>query len=67
MKNEPKPAIKPLVSQLAMRIVEQIRQQNLAAGGHLVEQALADAFQVSRSPVREALRILDENYRDGLA
>lgn len=43
-----------------MRIVEQIQRQNLSEGTHLVEQALADAFQVSRSPVREALRILEK-------
>lgn len=60
MKKQPKPALKPLISQLAMRIVEQIQRQNMFEGTHLVEQALADAFQVSRSPVREALRILEQ-------
>ena len=43
-----------------MRIVEQIQRQKLPAGAHLVEQALADAFQVSRSPLREALGILEK-------
>lgn len=60
MKNKKSPGVKPLISQLAMRIVEQIGRKNLPEGSHLVEQALADAFQVSRSPVREALRILEE-------
>jgi len=44
-----------------MRIIERIQSQNLSEGTHLVEQALADALQVSRSPVREALKILERN------
>lgn len=54
---------KPLIRQLANRIVEQVRLQGLPEGRHLVEQSLADAFNVSRSPVREALKLLE---RDGV-
>lgn len=54
----PAAAVKPLVSQLVVRIVEAIRGQRMAEGRHLVEQSLADALHVSRSPVREALLIL---------
>jgi DNA-binding GntR family transcriptional regulator len=60
MKNINRPGVKPLISQLAMRIVEQIGCQNLPEGAHLVEQRLADTFRVSRSPVREALKILEQ-------
>ncbi len=54
---------KPLILKLANRIVEGARLQALPEGRHLVEQALADAFNVSRSPVREALKLLE---RDGI-
>jgi DNA-binding GntR family transcriptional regulator len=54
-----KEAIKPLISELTVRIAERIKHEAMPEGSHLVEQALADAFQVSRSPVREALRILE--------
>jgi len=54
-----KKAAKPLMSKLAIRIVERIRAQALPAGCHVGEQGLADAFHVSRGPVREALRILE--------
>jgi len=52
-------AVKPLITQLAIRIVEEIRSQAMPEGTHLVEQVLADAFNVSRSPVREALVLLE--------
>ncbi len=56
-------AMKPLMSQLAVRIVDRVRGETLPAGAHLAEQVLADAFHVSRGPVREALTILE---REGL-
>ena len=59
MKSKPTQTVKPLISQLAVQIIEQVRSENRGEGMHLVEQALADAFRVSRSPVREALRILE--------
>ncbi len=44
---------------LARRILDLAREQDLPAGAHLGERELADTFQVSRSPVREALRLLE--------
>jgi len=43
---------------LAARLVEHFRDQGLEPGTHLTEQALADHFQVSRTPVRLALASL---------
>jgi DNA-binding GntR family transcriptional regulator len=54
--------IKPLILQLANRIVEHVRLQALPEGRHLAEQALADTFNVSRSPVREALMLLERDH-----
>ena len=56
-------AVKPLMSQLAVGIVDRVRSEAMPAGAHLAEQALADAFHVSRGPVREALTILE---REGI-
>lgn len=53
--------IKPLILQLATRIVEHVRLHALPEGRHLAEQALADTFNVSRSPVREALMLLERD------
>jgi DNA-binding GntR family transcriptional regulator len=58
MKNERDRMIKPLISQLAVNIVEHLRGNKMAEGAHLVEQTLADLFHVSRSPIREALVLL---------
>ena len=63
MKKLEEEAAKPLMLKLAVRIVEHVRSQDMPAGAHLVEQALADAFHVSRGPVREALTILE---REGI-
>jgi DNA-binding GntR family transcriptional regulator len=60
MKNQRAKAANSLVSRLAIRVVERVRDQALPAGRHLGEQALADAFHVSRGPVREALKILEQ-------
>lgn len=56
---EKKDAINRLISEVTLRIAERIKHEAMPEGAHLVEQTLADAFQVSRSPVREALRILE--------
>jgi DNA-binding GntR family transcriptional regulator len=48
-----------LTATLAAQIVEHIRQGGLAKGAHLIEQELADAFNVSRTPVRGALVVLE--------
>ena len=55
--SRPRPA---LSGWLATRIVEHLRGQHLEPGTHIGEQALADQFQVSRTPVRMALASLAE-------
>lgn len=45
---------------LARRVMDYARWNELAADDHLAEQTLADAFGVSRSPVRAALNLLAE-------
>jgi DNA-binding GntR family transcriptional regulator len=55
--------IKPLTSQLVVRIMEYLRRGSIPEGGHLVEQSLADTLHVSRSPVRRALLLLE---REGI-
>jgi DNA-binding GntR family transcriptional regulator len=47
-----------LADQVADRIVEAIAARHLVSGQRLIETELADALQVSRVPVREAMRIL---------
>lgn len=49
-----------LTRRTAARIVEHIAVQALAVGTRLVERTLADELKVSRSPVRQALRLLSE-------
>lgn len=58
MENRQKVAVKPLISQLAFRIVEYVRRGNFPEGFHLVKQTLADECHVSRSPVHKALELL---------
>lgn len=48
-----------LVSQLAERIAERIRSGAYPAGSRLRQEALAQQFDVSRTPVREALQQLE--------
>jgi DNA-binding GntR family transcriptional regulator len=52
------PVSSPLTAQIALRILEMIQTGETPAGTHLRESAIADEFQVSRSPVREALQEL---------
>ncbi|WP_435810323.1 GntR family transcriptional regulator [Streptomyces mirabilis] len=48
----------PLARQSAARIVEHIAASGLTADAHLVERLLAHQLKASRSPIREALRLL---------
>jgi DNA-binding GntR family transcriptional regulator len=50
----------PLVLTLAARIQDLVHRGDLKVGTKLAAQALADQFQVSRSPIREALNLLAE-------
>ncbi|AXB41464.1 GntR family transcriptional regulator [Amycolatopsis albispora] len=51
----------PLTRQIAARIVERIRSGQAPAGTRLVERTLAEQLNVSRSPVRSALRLLADD------
>jgi hypothetical protein len=42
----------PLPNRIATLIVERVKAVTLEPGAHIAEQALADAFRVSRTPVR---------------
>lgn len=48
---------------LARRILQMVRDEDLPAGTHLRETALAQRFSVSRSPIRTALQVLQ---REGI-
>ncbi|HWI15031.1 MAG TPA: GntR family transcriptional regulator [Burkholderiales bacterium] len=48
-----------LTARLAAKVADYIRQGRLARGDHLTEQQLADAYNVSRTPVRGALAMLE--------
>jgi DNA-binding GntR family transcriptional regulator len=52
-----RPSLSP---QMTSRIIDYIRQNDLASGHHLPSQSLADAFKVSRAPIAAALRRLEE-------
>jgi DNA-binding GntR family transcriptional regulator len=49
-----------LITQLANQIIEHMRSEGLGVGERLTERKLAELFRVSRSPVRSALRLLQE-------
>lgn len=51
----------PLTRQIAARIVDYIREERAPEGTRLVERALAEHLRVSRSPVRNALRLLEDD------
>jgi DNA-binding GntR family transcriptional regulator len=57
----------PLTRQLAARIVDYIRDEQAPAGTRLVERTLAEHLRVSRSPVRRALRLLQDDGVVGVA
>lgn len=46
--------------QIAERIVAYIRTRQLGRGQHLPAQALADILRVSRAPINEALKLLEQ-------
>ena len=48
-----------LQADLANRILARLRQENAQPGHHLVELDLSAAFDVSRTPVRGALKLLE--------
>jgi DNA-binding GntR family transcriptional regulator len=52
------PVSSSLTAQIALRILEMVQTGQAPAGSHLRESVIADEFQVSRSPVREALQEL---------
>ena len=55
-----KPAVPSrLQADLAHRILARLRQENAQPGHHLVELELCAAFDVSRTPVRGALKLLE--------
>jgi DNA-binding GntR family transcriptional regulator len=51
----------PLIRRVAADIVARIRDLQLPPGTRLVERELADQLRVSRSPVRGALRLLEDD------
>jgi len=48
----------PLINSLADQIVAHIRTDKLLEGERLVERKLAEQFRVSRSPIRNAMKLL---------
>lgn len=50
----------PLIANLADQIVAHIRTDRLAEGERLIERKLAEQFRVSRSPVRNAMKLLHD-------
>lgn len=53
------PKISALIPTLATRIIEMVRRENYPAGQRLTELALSEELNVSRSPVRKALQLLE--------
>lgn len=58
-----RPLTQSLPEQIAMRLAERILSSDYPPGQRIMEQAIAAEFEVSRGPVREALRLLE---KDGL-
>lgn len=58
------PPILSLAEQIAVRLGGRILSGELSPGGRIIEQDVAEEFDVSRAPIRESLRILE---REGLA
>lgn len=49
-----------LSKRISRRLVEDIAMGNLACGEHIAAQQIADRYDVSRTPVREALETLED-------
>ena len=49
-----------LAEKIAQDISQKIASREIAVGEKLRAQALADRYGVSRSPIREALKLLDD-------
>ena len=58
-----KPRVRSLRHDIAEALREAIREHRLAPGARILEAELAQRFEVSRQPVREAIRMLE---REGL-
>lgn len=54
------PLTQSLPEQIAARLSERIVSGTYAPGQRVMEQAVAEEFEVSRGPVREALRLLEK-------
>ena len=48
-----------LQARLSQQIIAHVRDRRLSRGAHVAEQTLADAFRVSRAPIRAALAALE--------
>lgn len=60
VRHDPSQQPSSLQTDLAQRIAQQIKDGKFARGEHLTETALAQQYDVSRTPVRQALRLLEE-------
>jgi len=68
MREEPAPQPSSLQIEIANQIMETIRNGSVGPGDHLTEAALARRYGVSRSPVRAALKMLqDRGYLEARA
>lgn len=56
---EPSRAAAPVAEQIAVRIAGLITMDRIHSGQRLLEKDIGEVLQVSRAPVREALRILE--------
>ena len=54
------PLTQSLPEQIAARLSERIVSGTYTPGQRVMEQAVAEEFEVSRGPVREALRLLEK-------
>ncbi len=50
----------PLINALADQIVSHIQTDSLEVGDRLIERKLAEQFRVSRSPIRNAMKLLQD-------